>query len=92
MRIPVEKNNNNKSDIKINPRGIYELGGFGALVELYPVRRQIVKHAITGELMDKMDAYICARKEFDWFFYLRKGEKKADFDENMMKPSHFEYE
>lgn len=76
--------------IKLDPAGIYRIGGFGTLIELHPIQRQIVKHALTGELLDKRSAAI-AYVDKKGYYYVRRGETMGsdaiEFDQ--AKPSNF---
>lgn len=77
-------------EIVLDPHGIYELGGYGVLMEEYPKKRHIVKNALTGKLMDKRSAYPCARTPNGFIFYLPIGQKLESEDLESLIPSRFD--
>ena len=76
-------------EIRLDPKGTYELGGYGVLIEFYPRNRQIVKHCLTGKLMDKRSAYACGQFKGN-YFYLKIGEKIEANDLENLTPSRFD--
>lgn len=75
--------------IILSQSGIYELGGFGVLIEKYPNQRHIVKNALNGKLIDKRMCYLCGRNSKGYYFYLPIGEKVSIDDLDVLTPSTF---
>ena len=78
-----------ESDITLDPNGIYEIGGYGVLIEFWPKNRQLVKNAITGRIMDKKNSYPCGRDPRGNFYYLPIGVKLDGIDLEVLIASNF---
>ena len=88
MKLRMEKKAS-QDEIVLSPDGIYELGGFGVLIEFHPNKRHIVKHGLTGKMMDKRNAYPCGQHKEN-YFYLKIGEKINVEDLEYLTPSRFD--
>jgi len=78
-----------ENEINLDPNGVYEIGGFGVLIEEHPHKRHIVKHCTTGELLDKRQAYAVGQHKGN-YFYLKIGETINANDLEQLIPSRFD--